>query len=449
MKSGSYQKFNSGFGVTAGGSVIMFVSSFAILVILTSFSSAFEPNWNSLDSRKKPAWFDEAKVGVMVHFGLYSTIIGSEWFWSEWRRGMPELVEFVKMTKPPNFAYQDLVHDFKAELFDADEWAKIFEDAGAQYVVLTAKHHDGFALYPSSYSFNWNSFDVGPHIDFLLELSDAVRSRESSMKFGIYYSLMEWFHPLYLRDKNQSKVEFVTQKVMPELKEIVQNYEPDIVWADGDWEMNEDYWQSKEFLAWLFTNSSTRDSVVVNDRWGKGVMCKHGTFVSCRDRFNPGVIQKLKFENVLSLDRTSWGYDPMTRLENIISPKELIRELVTTVACNGNMLINVGPNRDGRIDNIYVERLQQLGMWLKTNGEGIYATRPWIRQNQGTDIWFTTKGSGELFVFILEYPFYNNSVALQNFAGIIGDGLKVSFLGYSGVVNVIDCSLAVNSKVLV
>lgn len=425
-------------------------TSFASFVILSSFSSAFEPNWASLDARQQPAWFDDAKVGVLVHFGLYSTIMGSEWFWSDWREGMSELVEFVKMTKPPNFAYQDLVHDFKAELFDADEWAKIFEEAGAKYVVLTAKHHDGFALYPSTYSVNWNSLDVGPHIDFLLELSEAVRSRDSSMKFGIYYSLMEWFHPLYLRDKKQSTADFVTMKVMPELKELVQNYQPDIVWADGDWEMDEDYWKSKEFLAWLFTNASMKDSVVVNDRWGKGVTCKHGSFVTCKDRFNPGVLQKLKFENVLSLDRTSWGYDPMTNIENILSAEELIRELVTTVACNGNVLINVGPNRDGRIENIFVERLQQLGGWLKTNGEGIYATRPWIRQNQGPDIWFTMKGSEEpeVFVFVLEYPFYTNSVVLQNVSVFIKDGLKVSLLGYPGVVNVSPPSAVylVNSK---
>ena len=306
---------------------------------------------------------------------------------------------------------------------------------------LTAKHHDGFALYPSSYSFNWNSVDIGPHIDFLDELRSAVESQSPTMKFGIYYSLMEWFHPLYSKDKNQSSSEFVVTKMMPELKEIVKRYEPEIVWADGDWEMTDEYFKSKGFLAWLFNESSVKDSVVVNDRWGKGVMCKHGTFVTCEDRFNPGVLQEKKFENILSLDMDSWGYNPLTGLEYIQTTKQLIRELVTTIACNGNLLINVGPNANGIIENIYVERLQQFGKWVKRSEEGIYGSSPWIRQNYGNNIWFTTKIVSEklkIFVFVLEYPFDTNSISLSGFDGILTNNTKVSLLGYLHKIHVSD-----------
>lgn len=407
---------------------ILIGMSVSIATVLT-----FDPTWTSLDSRKTPEWYDEAKFGIMIHFGVYSATMGSEWFWKDWTRGMPELVAYTKTFKPPNFAYQDYANEFKAEYFDSFEWAEIFETAGAKYVVITAKHHDGFVLCPSSYSFNWNSVDVGPHIDFITELSDAIRSLKTSIKFGIYYSLMEWFHPLYEKDKNSSTRSFVDHKVIPELKEIVENYLPDIVWSDGDWEMSEDYWSSKEFLSWLFTNSSVREDVVINDRWGRGTMCKHGSFVTCRDRFNPGVIQKKKFENVLSIDRHSWGFDPMSRLDDIQTTKELIRELVTTVACNGNMLLSIGPNKEGRIENIYVERLKELGRWLKVNGEGIYGTKPWHHKNDGKDIWFTVKqveNNCFLYIFLLEYPFESNVVRLENVGKFIDAEAGISLLGF-------------------
>lgn len=401
---------------------------------------SYQASWESLDSRPPPAWYDDAKFGIIIHFGVYSATIGSEWFWMDWRRGMPELVAYVN-TKHPGFTYQDYASDFKAELFDAHEWVDVFEDAGARYVVLTAKHHDGFTLYPSSFSPNWNSVDIGPHIDFVSEFSDAVRS-SSSMKFGIYYSLMEWFHPLYLKDKaaNGTRRDFVNHKILPELKELVQLYAPEIVWSDGDWEMKDDYWQSKEFLSWLFTNSSVKEDVVINDRWGRGIMCKHGGALTCRDRYNPGIIQKRKFENVLSLDRNSWGNSPMSPLENILTAKEVIRELVTTVAIGGNLLLNVGPNSQGKIGNLFEDRLKAIGKWLKTNGEGIFSSKPFQWKNENENVWFTMKAESEaqIFVFILEYPYETNSISLRGFGKYFDVIAKVSLLGFPGDVKVSD-----------
>lgn len=407
---------------------------FAIVVV------ALEPTWKSLDSRPIPPWYDEAKFGIMLHFGVYSATIGSEWFWKDWKRGHPGLTAHVTLTKPPNFSYQEYANDFKAELFDPDEWADIFADAGARYVVVTAKHHDGFTLYPSSYSPNWNSVDVGPHFDILNELADSIKVHKGSMRFGIYYSLMEWFHPLYLKDRKESTKHFVDHKMLPELKEIVELYLPDIVWSDGDWDMTDEYWKSKEFLVWLFTNSSVKEDVVVNDRWGTGIMCKHGSFLTCKDRYNPGIIQNKKFENALSLDTSSWGFDSMTRLDDILSTKKLIRELVTTVACNGNLLLNVGPNSAGRISNIYAERLLEIGKWLKVNGEGIYGSRPWVKANEGKDIWFTVnKKNRLLYVFVLEYPFESNMIVIKNVTQFTSESPKISLVGFADTTINVSC----------
>lgn len=110
------------------------------------------------------------------------------------------------------------------------------------------------------------------------------------MKFGLYHSLYEWFNPLYLADKrsNFSKDDFVHQKILPEMTELIEEYQPDVLWSDGDWETTDDYWQSKQFLAWLYNESPVKETIVVNDRWGTGIPCKHGDFYTCTDRFNPG-----------------------------------------------------------------------------------------------------------------------------------------------------------------
>ncbi len=128
------------------------------------------------------------------------------------------------------------------------------------------------------------------------------------------------------------------------------------------------YWKAKEILAWLYNESPTRDTIVVNDRWGTETRDHHGDFFTGGDHFNPGVLQTHKFENCIPLDRDSWGYRENAKLEDYVTFHELIREVVTTVACNGNALINVGPTSRGIIHPIFVERLKELGRFvLKLN----------------------------------------------------------------------------------
>jgi len=238
----------------------------------------YEPNWESLDARPLPQWYDDAKVGIFLHWGVYSAIsYGSEWFWTNWKNEkIPKYIEYMNQTQRPSFTYQDFAADFTCELFNATQWAEIFDKAGAQYVVLTSKHHEGYTMYPSSYSFSWNSMDVGPNRDLIDELSRAVRKK--SLKFGIYYSLFEWFNRMYINDKLHGffKQNYVTNKMWPELQEIIEKYNPEVIWSDGDWEAPIDYWKAKEFLAWLYNESPVSKTVVTNDRWGIGTTCKHG-----------------------------------------------------------------------------------------------------------------------------------------------------------------------------
>lgn len=345
----------------------------------------------------------------------------------------------MNKTQKPGFTYQNFAADFTCELFNATEWAEIFSDSGAQYVVLTSKHHEGYTLYPSSYSFSWNSVDVGPNRDIIKELSQAVRDK--SMKFGIYYSLFEWFNRMYLSDKLHGflKQTYVNYKMWPELVEIIDRFNPEIIWSDGDWEAPDEYWKAKEFLAWLYNSSPVRETVVTNDRWGLGTNCKHGDFYTCSDRFNPGTLQKHKFENAMTIDKESWGHRNNAKLEDFLTSAELIRELVTTVAVNGNLLVNVGPTKYGTIEAIFAERLRDMGKWLRINGKAIYGTRPWDHQSEGKDIWYTKKvGSSRIsvFVFVLEYPYDTNTIVLKEVGQYMDNSSRVTMLGYSEPIDV-------------
>uniref|UniRef100_A0A8C3RR42 Alpha-L-fucosidase n=1 Tax=Chelydra serpentina TaxID=8475 RepID=A0A8C3RR42_CHESE len=345
-------------------------------------STRYDPTWESLDSRPLPTWFDEVKFGIFIHWGVFSVpSFGSEWFWWYWQKEKrPSYVEFMETNYPPGFSYEDFGPLFTAEFFDANQWAAILKASGAKYVVLTSKHHEGFTLWGSKYSWNWNAVNVGPKRDIVAELATSIRNR-TDLHFGLYHSLFEWFNPLFLYDaSNVFKTrQFPTAKSLPELYEIVTKYQPEILWSDGNGNAPDTYWNSTGFLAWLYNDSPVRDTVVTNDRWGVGSICKHGGYYTCSDRYNPGHLLPHKWENCMTIDKRSWGYRRNTQLSDYLTIEEL--QLVETVSCGGNLLMNIGPTHDGRIDVIFQERLRQMGVWLSVNGEAIYGTKPWRTQN--------------------------------------------------------------------
>lgn len=296
----------------------------------------------------------------------------------------------MKKNYKPGFTYQEFAHEFTAENFKPNEWVQLFERSGAKYIVLTSKHHDGYTLWPSKYSFSWNSVDIGPKRDLVGELATAVR-KSNKMRFGLYHSLFEWFNPMYLSDQSSkyNTDEFVEKKVFPEMIELVNKYKPEYLWSDGDWEANATYWQSTKFIAWLFNDSPVAATVLVNDRWGSETTCKHGSVLTCSDRYHPGQLIQRKWENAMTIDKESWGYRQEADLKDYLSSAELIGELVSTVSLGGNLLLNVGPTKDGRILPVFEERLLNIGNWLHVNGDAIYGTQPWTVQNdtKAGDVW--------------------------------------------------------------
>ena len=377
-----------------------------LLAVLGPALAQYEPTWESLDSRPLPAWYDAGKVGIFIHWGVFSVpSFGSEWFWEHWRGTKdPEYVSFMEKNYRPGFTYADFAPQFTAEFFDPAQWAALFKKSGAKYVVLTSKHHEGFTLWPSKTAFSWNAMDVGPKRDLVGDLATAIRN-STDLHFGLYHSLYEWFNPLYLNDRATNRSDFVSGKTIPELHELVLQYKPDVIWSDGDWDDTPEYWTSKEFLAWLYNDSPVKDSVVTNDRWGQGTMCKHGGYLTCSDHYNPGHLLKRKWENAFTLDHNSWGYRRQMSLQDVKSIEELLGEVAETVSCGGNVLVNVGPTHDGRIVPIFEERLTQLGEWLDINGAAIYESTPWSTQNDSLcgDVWYTTR-QGDVYAISLSWP---------------------------------------------
>ncbi len=381
---------------------LVIMATVAALIVTSLAWGQYEPRWQSLDKRPIPEWFDEAKFGIFIHWGVFSVPAWApkgryaEWYWHDMQDKQGATWQFHVRTYGEKFRYQDFAPLFKAELFDPDQWAELFRRAGARYVVLTAKHHDGFCLWLSKESWNWNSVDIGPHRDLVGELAKAVR--EKGLKFGLYYSLYEWFHPIYRENVDR----YVTEHLLPQLKDLVTRYHPSLIFADGEWDYPSSVWRSQEFLAWLFNESPVKDEVVVNDRWGKETRSLHGGYFTSEYGQVGGGKQLgkgRKWEENRGMG-SSFGYNRNEDIDDYASPQQLIRLLVEVVSEGGNLLLNVGPTADGRIPVIMQERLVQIGEWLRVNGESIYGTRP---ADWGpTDGCRLTQKGSLLFVHILE-----------------------------------------------
>ena len=366
-------------------------------ILLAGFWSAagqtrYQPTWESLDKRPTPSWFTDAKFGIFIHWGVYAVPsfapIGqySEWYWNYLKRGKTlkdgkpnPTWEFHARNYGENFPYEDFAPLFRAELYDPAHWASVFERSGAKYVVLTSKHHDGFALWPSkqaneTWKRPWDSTVIGPRRDLLGELTTEVRKR--GLRMGYYYSLYEWYNPLWLSDRKR----YVTEHMHPQFKDLVMRYRPSLIFSDGEWDMPSEDWKSEELLAWLFNESPVRDEVVVNDRWGKGTRHKHGSYFTTE--YTAGLADSSHpWEENRGMGH-SFGYNRMERLQDYRSARELILMLIDLVSRGGNLLLDIGPTADGRIPVIMEERLLQIGDWLKVNGEAIYGTKPWVRTRQ-------------------------------------------------------------------
>lgn len=418
------------------------IQRFTILLLLVSngLFAQYAPSWESLDKRPVPEWWQEAKFGIFIHWGIYSVpayapvneVKGvyekyAEHYMNRLLQKDSLFIRHHKKYYGADLTYQDLAAGFNGEYFDADAWADLIQRSGARYAVLTSKHHDGFCLWPSKESPRWNSVVLGPHRDIIGELSDAVRKK--GLHMGLYYSLLEWDHPLYTP---ATISEWVDRHMIPQMKELVTRYQPEIIFADGEWDYSSKELKSEQFLSWLYNESPVKNTVVVNDRWGKETRSKHGGYFTTEYDLvhnQVGIGEKAvhPWEESRGIG-TSYGYNRFENLDHYATSKQLIDLLITKVSNGGNLLLNIGPEANGLIPVIMQERLLDIGRWLRVNGEAIHGTTPWRdrpKNDSDRGIFYTRKGN-DLYVICTQWP--GKAVVVK---GITGAG-KLTLLG-SGV----------------
>jgi alpha-L-fucosidase len=239
---------------------IILLSTLQLFAISIFAQQTYQPTGESIDSRPVPEWFEDAKFGIFIHWGLYSVPAFSptkrdkvgvydqyaEWYWNRLvnpSKTQQFFIDFYNRVYGKDFNYQDFTNLFKAEMFNPDEWAVRFKEAGAKYIVLTSKHQDGFTLWPSQQSWNWKSVDVGPHRDLCGDLTNSIKT--AGLRMGFYYALYEWFNPLYKADLNK----YVDEHMIPQMKDLVTRYQPDILWTDGELDHPSEAWKNTQFLA--------------------------------------------------------------------------------------------------------------------------------------------------------------------------------------------------------
>ncbi|MDC7239031.1 MAG: alpha-L-fucosidase [Spirochaetales bacterium] len=407
----------------------------------------FSPTWESVRTHEIPQWYDDYKLGIFIHWGLYSvpafatpTVeLGeaedeewfcqnpyAEWYYNSLKMGEGPTYDYHIEKYGKNFKYEDFRDLWKAENFRPEQWAKLFKQAGAKYVVMVTKHHDGFCLFPSKHT-DYNSVNYGPKRDLVGDLTEAVRAED--MKMGLYYSgIIDWRYaddPIYTdADVKQNccpTYEYADYAYKQSL-ELIDNYKPSVFWNDIGWpEAGER--QLPYLLSYYYNNC---EDGVVDGRF-------NGLFkdFSTKEYKHGSVSREEKWEMCRGLG-LSFGYNAVEDDSHIISVEKLISLLVSTVANNGNLLINVGPKADGTIPENQSSRLEGLGEWIAKNGEAIYGTRCSRRlsiETSAADIHFTAKDS-DLYVILDNLKEGDTDVFVHDLQGepvLLDKGVKLEW----------------------
>jgi alpha-L-fucosidase len=365
------------------------------------------------DARMK--WWREARFGMFIHWGPYAVAAG------DWNgtRGKDAGEWIMSWANIPRAQYETLAPKFNPVQFDAAEWVRIAKAAGMKYLVITSKHHDGFAMFDTAVS-AWDIVDATPwRKDPMRTLADEAKKQ--GLKFCFYYSIMDWHHPSQFVDKPgkdrtagdgqnritpDQKAGYVTY-MKAQLKELVTKYDPEVLWFDGEWV---DWWteaDGKDLYAFV---RGLKPSILVNNRVGKGRDGMRGLnksgeawagdFGTPEQEIPPTGIPGVDWESCMTMNQ-SWGFKSYDT--NWKSSATLIRNLIDIASKGGNYLLNVGPTPEGRIPDASVARLGDMGKWLAVNGEAIYGTTASPFKSQLGFGRATSKGD-TLYLHVFDWP---------------------------------------------
>ena len=338
------------------------------------------------------AWWRYARFGMFIHWGLYA-VPGGEWNGKDYD-GAGEWLQYNAKIKPAD--YEPLQKKFNPVNFDAAKWVRIAKNAGMKYIVITSKHHEGFDMWPTKEG-TWNIGYTQFHRDPLAELSKACN--KAGIRLCFYYSIMDWHEPDYLprrpwddRPTTDASYDRYVAYMKAQLKELITNYHPGIIWFDGEWE---DTWTHERGVDLYSYVRSLDPKIIVNNRVDTGRSGLAGTapvenvgdYGTPEQTIPANGIPGKDWETCMTMNDT-WGFHKTDN--DWKSPETLIHNLVDIASKGGNYLLNVGPTPLGEIPDASVERLAAMGKWTQTNGESLYGTTaspfpralPWGRVTQ-------------------------------------------------------------------
>ena len=440
-------------GENAYRAALRIVLSFLVVFIAGVAAQAqnpahYEATIESLDRHPLPDWYADAKLGIFIHWGLYS-VPGwapvshpehdfanqdyiknnpyAEWYYNSMRIEGSPTQKYHREKYGADYDYYNFAATFDREIqkWDPDAWAKVIKEAGAKYVVLTSKHHDGFTLWPSATPNPTLPADrQHASRDLVGELTTAVRKQ--GLRMGLYYSGgYDWtFVPGPIRvsedyEKVKPESEAYGKYADAQVRELINRYKPALLWNDID------YPRSGHPLELMAEYYAAVPDGVIDNRFG----VKHSDFTT-PEYETLGRINPKKWEECRGLGR-SFGYNRAEGEAETIAPAELIHLLADIVSKNGNLLLDIGPEADGTIPAVQLERLKILGKWMAQNGEAIYGTRPWNRAEgetkEGIAVRFTSKGP-QVYALLLGIP-KSTSVTLKSVRP--KKGSEIYLLGYN------------------
>ena len=357
------------------------------------------------------AWWRDAQFGMFIHWGAYAVPAGT--YSGERIAGIGEWI--MSRAHIPISDYEQYVHRFNPVQFDADEWVRIAKDAGMKYIIITSKHHDGFAIFDSKVS-SYDIVDATPYQrDAIRALSEAAH--RAGLRFGVYYSIMDWHHPDAQGPNfpeynsrtwsNPNFGRYVETYMKPQLKELLTQYPYiDVLWFDGEWvaDWNDD--RGRDLYNFV---RRIRPSLIVNNRVGhtrQGLSGLNqqgqiglGDFGTPEQRVPPEGLPGVDWETCMTMNDT-WGYKSYD--DDWKDTRTLLRTLIDVASKGGNFLLNVGPTAEGVIPQPIVWRLHEMGDWMRVNGEAIYGTTvsPYGMPDWGR---YTAK-RGKAYAIVFDWP---------------------------------------------
>ena len=361
--------------------------------------------------QSRMAWWRDARFGMFIHWGLYAVPAGT--LHGDRVAGIGEWI--MSRAHVPVAEYETFTKQFNPTQFDADEWARIAKSAGMKYIIITSKHHDGFAIFDSKIS-RYDVMDATPYKrDIIKALSTAAHN--AGLKFGVYYSIMDWHHPdaqgpnfPEYNSRTWSTPNFdryVETYMKPQLKELVTQYPfIDVLWFDGEWVADWTDAKGKTLYNWL---RGMKPTLIINNRVGHsrqglgGLNAEGqvgvGDFGTPEQRVPPEGLLGVDWETCMTMNDT-WGFKSYD--DNWKDTKTLVRTLIDVASKGGNFLLNVGPTAQGLIPSPSVSRLREMGDWMNTNGESVYGTTV---SPYGMPAWgrYTVKGN-RVYAHVFDWP---------------------------------------------